>query len=78
MRRTIVWGLAFTVLVALAIPWFLWGSSRLVAGLPIWLWWHVGWMLLATLVFHRFTRRGWGIWITDGKSSREGRGGPNP
>jgi hypothetical protein len=35
------------VLVALAVPWFLWGSGRVVAGLPVWVWWHIGLMGLA-------------------------------
>jgi hypothetical protein len=63
--RSIGWAGAFAVLLALAIPWFLWGSERLVAGLPIWLWWHVGWLGLAAIVFRVFVRRGWGLWVTD-------------
>ena len=81
MRKSVMWGLTFGVLVALSIPWFLWGSSRLVAGLPVWLWWHVGWMALAALVFHRFARRDWGLWIdegTDGNASSDGPGRPDP
>ncbi len=59
------WTAAAGLLLALAIPWFLWGSSRIVAGLPIWLWWHIGWMAVASVAFWLFTRRAWGIWITD-------------
>ncbi|ELZ03370.1 DUF3311 domain-containing protein [Natrialba asiatica] len=51
------------VLCALAIPWFLWGNSTVVAGLPVWLWWHVGWMGLASVVFRQFARRAWGLGI---------------
>jgi len=54
------------VLVVLAIPWFLWGNSQVVAGLPIWVWWHVGWMILAAVVFRAFAKRAWGIGIEDG------------
>ncbi|SER18054.1 DUF3311 domain-containing protein [Natrinema salaciae] len=51
------------VLAGLAIPWFLWGSSAVVAGLPLWLWWHIGWMALASVVFWQFSERAWGIGI---------------
>ena len=65
MRRneTALWLAAAVVLAALAVPWFLWGSSAVVAGLPVWLWWHVGWMGLASVVFWAFTERAWGIGI---------------
>lgn len=59
------------LLIVFTIPWFLWGDARLVLGLPLWLWWHVGWMVLASAVFWLFTRHAWGIWIVDseGESS---------
>jgi len=56
------------VLVALAVPWFLWGSSQVVAGLPVWVWWHIGWMVLTAGVFYVFTRTAWGLGV-------ESRGG---
>ena len=59
------WAVAMAVLVALAIPWFLWGDSRTALGLPLWLWWHIGWLTLSSAVFWLFARRAWGIWITD-------------
>ena len=65
MKRLEQWGwlaVAF-VLCALAIPWFLWGDATVVAGLPLWLWWHVGWMVLASAVFWAFARRAWGVGI---------------
>lgn len=58
-----VWIGVFAVLITFAIPWSLWGSSRVIAGLPVWLWWHIGWMGLASLVFWLFSRRAWGLWI---------------
>ncbi|MCH7660827.1 MAG: DUF3311 domain-containing protein [Euryarchaeota archaeon] len=58
-----LWGAVFVLLIVFAVPWFLWGSSRLVAGLPVWLWWHIGWMALASLAFWLFSRRAWGLWI---------------
>jgi len=57
--RTVVWGLTFTVLVVFSVPWFLWGDSRVAAGIPLWLWWHIGWMVVATVVFWQFTRTSW-------------------
>ncbi|PGF16511.1 hypothetical protein CP556_10535 [Natrinema sp. CBA1119] len=72
MRRTElgIWIAVAVVLAGLAVPWFLWGSATVVAGLPVWLWWHVGWMGLASVVFWVFTQRAWGIGIeTTGDSS---------
>ncbi|APW97734.1 hypothetical protein CHINAEXTREME_08070 [Halobiforma lacisalsi AJ5] len=69
MRRLelVGWTAVAIVLSGLAIPWFLWGTATTVVGVPLWLWWHVGWMLLAAVVFHYFARRAWGIGIeTDG------------
>jgi hypothetical protein len=57
--RDYLWIAALAVLVALAVPWFLWRNATVVAGLPVWLWWHVGWMLLAAVTFHLFTRNAW-------------------
>lgn len=67
--ETYGWVVALGLVVALAVPWFLWGESQLVGGLPVWLWWHIGWMLLASAVFWAFTRRAWGIGITGGPDS---------
>jgi hypothetical protein len=70
--RSIGWALTFGLLVSLSIPWFLWGSSRLVAGLPLWLWWHIGWMALSALVFRTFARRAWGLWVPEGSAGATG------
>ena len=58
------WAAVMAVLVAFAVPWFLWGDTRTAFGLPLWLWWHIGWMGLAAAVFWLFTRRAWGIGVT--------------
>ena len=58
-RSDYLWVLAFAVLVAFAIPWFLWGDATVVAGLPLWLWWHIAWMVIAAAVFWGFTRGAW-------------------
>jgi len=63
---TLFWGIVALVLSGLAIPWFLWGNDTLIGGLPVWLWWHVGWMLLASLTFYVFTRRAWGVGVEGG------------
>ena len=65
-RRLLGWSAVALVLVALAVPWFLWRDATVVAGLPLWLWWHVGWMALASAVFYVFTRRGWGVFVESG------------
>ena len=68
-RETAVWMTVFALLIAFAIPWFLWGSSAIVAGLPVWLWWHVGWMVLTAVVFAVFARRAWGVGVPRGGDS---------
>ena len=69
------WALVIGVLVVFAVPWFLWGSSRIVSGLPLWLWWHIGWMGLASVVFYAFARRAWGIGIETDESASYGGAG---
>lgn len=61
--ETAGWALVGAVLIVLAVPWFLWGDGRVAAGLPLWLWWHIGWMGLTSVVFYAFTRRAWGVGI---------------
>ncbi|MFB6157580.1 MAG: DUF3311 domain-containing protein [Haloferacaceae archaeon] len=58
-QRDYLWIPVLAALVALAVPWFLWGNATTVAGLPVWLWWHVGWMVLASASFYAFTRDAW-------------------
>jgi hypothetical protein len=57
-RTDALWIAAFALLVAFAVPWFLWRDATVVAGLPVWLWWHVGWMALASATFYAFARSG--------------------
>jgi len=61
--EAIGWAIAGTVVVALAIPWFMWRDASVIAGLPAWLWWHVAWMGLAAATFWAFARRAWGLGI---------------
>lgn len=79
------WGIAFAVLIAFAVPWFMWGDSRTAVGLPLWLWWHVVWMGLATGVFWLFANRAWGLGILEtvpasggDDTGRTGRRGGDP
>lgn len=58
-----VWALVFAVIVAFAVPWFLWRDATVVAGLPIWLWWHIGWLVLTSATFYAFSKRDWGLWM---------------
>lgn len=65
-KHTIVWAGIFTILTIFAVPWFLWGNETIIAGLPIWLWWHIGWMGLASVIFYLFTKTAWdGMMGTD-------------
>jgi len=65
--EAVLWGIVAVILVAFAIPWFLWGSDLVVAGLPVWLWWHIGWLALASVAFAAFTRRSWGLGVRGGE-----------
>ena len=58
-----LWVLAIAVVVALAVPWFLWRDATIVAGLPAWIWWHIVWMGVASLVLYGFSRRAWGLGV---------------
>lgn len=62
----IAWVLVMAVIVVLAVPWFLWRSDAVAFGLPVWLWWHVGWMVVASVTFWVFADRAWGIGIEEG------------
>jgi hypothetical protein len=66
-----LWPVVMGALVVFAVPWFLWRDATVVAGLPLWLWWHVGWMALASGVFALFARRAWGVGIES--PTEEGR-----
>ena len=67
-NEVLLWsGVAFA-LAALAVPWFLWGSGPVIAGLPVWIWWHVGWLGLTSVAFVAFARTAWGLGV-------ESRGG---
>jgi hypothetical protein len=57
------WGVVFLLVVLLAVPWFMWRSARVAYGLPLWLWWHIGWMAFASIVFYAFGRTAWGIGV---------------
>ncbi len=57
--RDWLWIVAFATLLTFSVPWFLWGTSTVVAGLPVWLWWHIGWLGAAAAVFALFTRTDW-------------------
>ena len=61
-----IWAFVALVLVAFSIPWFLWGSSRTFVGVPVWIWWHVAWMVVASVSFYVFGRRAWGIGVVEG------------
>jgi hypothetical protein len=63
--RAAGWAVVALVLMALAVPWFLWDTSTIAAGLPVWLWWHVGWMALASVVFAVFAHTDWGLGVEE-------------
>ena len=62
----ILWLLVFAILIAFAIPWFLWRSDTVIASLPLWVWWHIGWMGIAAVLFRLFSVTAWGLWIEEG------------
>jgi hypothetical protein len=72
--ETLGWATGAFLLAALAVPWFLWRDSTVVAGLPLWIWWHVGWMCLASLGFYAFTRYGWGVGVERAPAATDASG----
>lgn len=58
--RNVAWLAVFLALAVFAVPWFMWGDSTVVAGLPAWLWYHIVWLALTALVFYVFSQHGWG------------------
>ncbi|MCU4751098.1 DUF3311 domain-containing protein [Halobacteria archaeon AArc-curdl1] len=64
------WIFGATALCVLGIPWFLWGNDTIVAGLPLWIWWHIGWLLLASGLFWLFAQRAWGVGIEPDTAKR--------
>lgn len=72
------WGAVFAVLVLLAVPWFLWRDATVVAGLPVWIWWHVAWMFVAAATFAAFADRAWGMGIGDAGNGGSGEAGGGP
>lgn len=66
-RERVGWVAVTVVILALAIPWFLWGDGRLWLGLPLWLWWHIAWLAMATGVLYLFVTRAWGAFVTRGE-----------
>ncbi len=62
-RQTLGWAAVFATVVVLSVPWFLWGNAAVAFGLPVWLWWHIGWMVLTAVVFAVFASRAWGVGI---------------
>ncbi|WP_336359966.1 DUF3311 domain-containing protein [Haladaptatus sp. ZSTT2] len=61
--KYILWTVVALVLVALSVPWFLWDDSRVAFGLPLWIWWHIGWMGVTAGVFYVFAQRAWGLGV---------------
>lgn len=58
--RNAAWIVSWMVLVLLGLDFFNWGKTpRLILGLPGWLWWNVGLVLLISLVYFILTRFSW-------------------
>jgi hypothetical protein len=75
MSRTqlAIWSVVALILAALAVPWFLWDDASVIAGLPVWLWWHIGWMVLSTGVFTVFIQTAWGVGAETEPTANEAR-----
>jgi len=59
LKKGIFWAIALFIIMVMGVPWFLWGSSFLFLGIPVWVWYHVGWLFLVTIIFWIFVRTFW-------------------
>lgn len=58
--RNAAWIVSWMVLVLLGLDFFNWGKTPcLILGLPGWLWWNVGLVLLISLAYFILTRFSW-------------------
>jgi hypothetical protein len=59
--QKVVWIVSWLMLVLLGFDFFNWGKTpRLLLGLPGWLWWEVGLVLLISVLFGLLSRFAWG------------------
>ncbi|WP_255148786.1 DUF3311 domain-containing protein [Halorarius halobius] len=72
--ETFLWAAVLLTVAALSVPWFLWRSSAVAFGLPVWLWWHIGWMGVAAVTFYAFGKRAWGLGIEPSDASNRASG----
>jgi len=57
----VCWFVSWLVLVILSLDFFNWGRTpRILLGLPGWLWWDIGVVLVIALVFGLLSRFAWG------------------
>ena len=59
LKKKVVWVVVFFITTVMGVPWFLWGSSLLFIGIPLWVWYHVGWLLFAVFLFWLFVKTYW-------------------
>jgi len=53
------WVVIGVILVGASIPWWLWQDPLRWGPLPVYVWYHIGWMVVVTVVFIHFARRWW-------------------
>jgi hypothetical protein len=61
------WIVIFFITMVMGVPWFFWGSARLFMGIPLWVWYHTGWLLFLIFLFWLFVKTYW--------ARKEGRDG---
>lgn len=60
IMQNAAWIVSWLVLVILGLDFFNWGKTpHLILGLPGWLWWNIGLVLLVSFVYFILTRFAW-------------------
>ncbi|RLE14708.1 hypothetical protein DRJ04_01850 [Candidatus Aerophobetes bacterium] len=60
IKIKILWIVVFFITMVMGIPWFFWGSSSCFIGIPVWVWYHIGWLLFLIFLFWLFVKTYWG------------------
>ncbi|MBE0478095.1 hypothetical protein IBX65_03110 [Candidatus Aerophobetes bacterium] len=59
LRVKVFWIVIFAITLVMGVPWFLWGSSLCVVGIPVWILYHALWLVFLFFLFWLFVKYYW-------------------